>query len=80
MSSTHVKESIDGLQQAYTTVEDIELYIGGVTEKPNKGLTGDLFANIIADGFARTQRGDRFYFENTAISGLTPGRYPPNSF
>ena len=27
-------------------------------------LVGELFANILADGFQRLQKGDRFWFEN----------------
>ena len=43
----------------------------GVTENHVAGgLVGALFGNIIGDGFARLQRGDRFYFESPH-SGLT---------
>jgi len=33
---------------------------------------GELFANIIGDGFSRSKKGDRFYFESSQ-SGLTAG-------
>jgi len=46
----------------------------GVTENPLPGaLVGELFANIIGDGFSRSKKGDRFYFESSQ-SGLTAGK------
>ena len=53
---------------------DVFLYrcLLGVTEIPRGGAhVGELFANIIGDGFARLRNGDRFFFENTE-AGLTP--------
>ena len=31
-------------------------------------LVGELFANILADGFSRLQRGDRYWFENNQFT------------
>jgi len=46
----------------------------GITEKRLSGaLVGELFANIIGDGFSRSKKGDRFYFESSQ-SGLTAGK------
>ena len=37
------------------------------------GLVGQLFANILADGFSRVRKGDRFWFEGYG-SGLSYGK------
>ena len=51
----------------------------GVTEVPVRGgLIGELFANILADGFSRSRDGDRFYFEGSQ-SGLNQGELFTNA-
>ena len=47
----------------------------GVTEIPLPGaFVGELFANILGDGFSRIMNGDRFYFENTE-GGLNSSKF-----
>ncbi|XP_067941328.1 chorion peroxidase-like isoform X2 [Watersipora subatra] len=71
LKDTHPEEVVEALRKVYTTVTDVELYIGGITEKPLTGASvGELFANIIGDGFARIRNGDRLFFESPE-SGLT---------
>ncbi|KAF6025972.1 hypothetical protein EB796_015717 [Bugula neritina] len=71
LEKTHSKEVVNQLKTVYTSVKDVELYIAGITEKRLSGaLVGELFANIIGDGFSRSKKGDRFYFESSQ-SGLT---------
>lgn len=36
-------------------------------------FVGELFGNILGDGFSRLVKGDRFYFESSQ-SGLTAGK------
>lgn len=48
----------------YGSVDEIDLYIGGVSERPMKdALVGPTFVCIIGDQFSRLRRGDRFFYE-----------------
>ena len=50
-------------------------FVTGVTEIPMQdSFVGELFGNILGDGFSRLVKGDRFYFESSE-SGLTPGEF-----
>jgi len=49
----------------YKDIEDIDLFVGGIIEKPHKdGLVGPTFKCIIGDQFTRLRRGDRFFYEH----------------
>ena len=49
----------------YDSVDDIDLWIGGLAENHfNGGIVGELFHTIIADQFSRTRDGDRFFYLN----------------
>ncbi|NES24473.1 MAG: PEP-CTERM sorting domain-containing protein [Symploca sp. SIO3E6] len=55
----------DKLASIYDTVDDIDLWIGGLAENHfNGGIVGELFHTIIADQFTRTRDGDRFFYLN----------------
>ncbi|NER51770.1 MAG: peroxiredoxin [Symploca sp. SIO1A3] len=55
----------DKLASIYDTVDDIDLWIGGLAENHfNGGIVGELFHTIIADQFRRTRDGDRFFYLN----------------
>lgn len=52
----------------YANVEDVDLFSGGLAEKPvGDGLVGPTFACIIAQQFRNWRRGDRFWYENPFV-------------
>lgn len=53
---------VEKLEKAYGSVENIDLYIGGMLE--SKDGPGELFTAIILDQFVRIREADRFWFEN----------------
>jgi peroxidase len=54
----------------YASVEDVDLYIAGVSERPAKGaVVGPTFQCIIADQFLRLKRGDRYFYDLGDQSG-----------
>lgn len=63
------------LEKLYMNPDDIDLYTGGLYERPipGEGPLGHLFGYIIAEQFKRLKHGDRFFFTNqgTDISNET---------
>ncbi|KAG7174813.1 Chorion peroxidase-like 9 [Homarus americanus] len=60
---------ITQLQQLYHHVNDIDIFIGGIAERPRAGsLLGHTFLCIVGDQFARLRLGDRFYYENGGLA------------
>ncbi len=57
-------ESATAISEVYDSVDDIDLWIGGLAENPiNGGLIGETCAHVIADQFERIRDGDRFWNE-----------------
>lgn len=53
------------LQDTYGTVDDIDLWIGGLAEDHRPGSSmGETFTTIVADQFWRIRAGDRFWYQN----------------
>ncbi|MEO0478995.1 MAG: peroxidase family protein [Planctomycetota bacterium] len=52
------------LRGVYASIEDVDLWIGGLSEDPVAGaLVGETFQTVIADQFTRTRNSDRFWYE-----------------
>ena len=53
------------LQSVYGTVDQVDLWVGGLAEPHvNGGSLGQTFSKIIADQFQRLRDGDRFFYLN----------------
>jgi hypothetical protein len=53
------------LQAAYGTVDNIDVWVGGIAEDHLPGSSlGALFTHIWVDQFSRARTGDRFWYEN----------------
>ncbi|CAI5448190.1 unnamed protein product [Caenorhabditis angaria] len=64
---THFKPSVNisDFERLYESPEDIDLFVGGLSEQPAKGsLLGSTFACLFAHQMSQTRRGDRFWYEN----------------
>ncbi|XP_042207308.1 peroxidase-like [Homarus americanus] len=67
-------DTVGRLAAVYRHVDDIDLFPGGLAEKPViRGLVGPTFACILGQQFLNLRRGDRFWFENGGlVSSFTP--------
>jgi peroxidase len=56
---------VTALQNTYTNINDIDLWIGGLAENAVTGaMIGQTFRTILIDQFIRTRNGDAQWFEN----------------
>lgn len=69
-------KSAHRMQLAYNSIDDIDLFVGGLAERPVVGgLVGPVFACIIAQQFSNLRKGDRFWYENGDFeSSFTPAQ------
>uniref|UniRef100_A0A6A7G547 Peroxidase-like n=2 Tax=Hirondellea gigas TaxID=1518452 RepID=A0A6A7G547_9CRUS len=58
------------LMQVYEHPDDVDLFMGGITEKSvGDGILGFTFRCVVADQFARSKGADRFFYENSGQTG-----------
>lgn len=69
-------ETAHRFKHIYKHIDDIDLFSGGLAEKPVRGgLVGPTFACIIAQQFLNLRKGDRFWYENDGFeSSFTPAQ------
>ncbi|KZS13261.1 Peroxinectin [Daphnia magna] len=61
---------VEKFEFLYASVDDIDLFIAGVSERPAPGaMVGPTFQCIIADQFLRLKRGDRFFYDLIGQTG-----------
>ena len=66
------KQIVQRLKLVYKDVDDVDLFIGGISEPSVSGaLVGPTFQCLIGDQFKRLQDGDRFFYD----SASNPGRF-----
>ncbi|CAG2067620.1 unnamed protein product, partial [Timema podura] len=69
-------ETIRRYASIYEHPSDVDLWSGGVSERPLPGsMVGPTFACVIATQFSYSRRGDRFWYEN----GNQPSSFTPDS-
>ena len=61
----------------YRRIEDVDLFIGAISEKLVPGGTlGPTFQCIVGDQFRRLRLGDRFWYEEpNQVGSFTLGKY-----
>ncbi|XP_043235689.1 peroxidase-like [Amphibalanus amphitrite] len=58
-------EQVDHVQMLYRSIEHVDLYVGGLLERPLEGAAvGPTFACLLTDQFVRLKAGDRFWYES----------------
>ncbi|XP_014241110.1 uncharacterized protein LOC106661888 [Cimex lectularius] len=63
--STTNSDLVEQLIRTYAHVDDVDLFPGGMSERPiHGGVVGPTFACIIAKQFSKIKRCDRFWYEN----------------
>ncbi|RYJ04091.1 MAG: peroxidase [Acetobacteraceae bacterium] len=64
--------TVQALAQVYASVDDIDLWTGGLAERVVPGaFVGETFGLIIADQFARTRDGDPLWWQNQGFDDAT---------
>jgi len=66
------KQIVERLKLIYKDVDDVDLFIGGISETPVPGaLLGPTFRCLVGDQFKRLVQGDRYFYD----TGDNPGKF-----
>ncbi|KAJ8313985.1 hypothetical protein KUTeg_008546 [Tegillarca granosa] len=84
LKTDHDPETIEKLKEVYGNPEDIDLYVGGVSEKHISGASvGPTFACILQEQFIRLKYGDRFWYDRNdewdPVVGFSKGIREPRT-
>ena len=61
------------LKSVYRSVEEVDLFVGGLAESPGSGaVVGPTFACIIGDQFKLLMDGDRYFYRHTKGESIHP--------
>uniref|UniRef100_A0A914XL25 Uncharacterized protein n=1 Tax=Plectus sambesii TaxID=2011161 RepID=A0A914XL25_9BILA len=67
------EDALEHLGQLYESVDDIDLFSGGIAERPADGaMIGPTFACILSEAYQGMRRGDRFWYENFVYPSAFP--------
>ena len=76
MTDVMTKATIQRLSSAYEHVDDVDLFTGGLSERPVVGgVVGPTFACILGQQFLNLRKGDRFWYENGGADAQYPGGF-----
>jgi hypothetical protein len=65
MLGTFSNQTVNGYKKYYASIEDIDVWSAGVSEKPMPGsMVGPTFGCLMAKQFHNFRFGDRFWYEN----------------
>ena len=64
------KQIVERLKLIYKNVDDVDLFIGGISESSLPGaLLGHTFQCLVGDQFKRLQQGDRYFYDSRSNPG-----------
>lgn len=77
LSGAFTNSTLQRYRQTYASVDDIDLWSAGISERPLAGsMVGPVFGCIMGESFKNLKFGDRFWYENGAFpSSFTLGNY-----
>ncbi|XP_062569461.1 peroxidasin homolog pxn-2-like [Saccostrea cucullata] len=71
----HNSDAIARLQDVYDHVDDIDVFVGGISETPRAdAVVGPLFECLLGWQFKELRFGDRYWYETKGIEGFSRGQ------
>ncbi|XP_061179472.1 peroxidase-like protein 3 [Saccostrea echinata] len=68
----HSPEMIAKFRSVYNSVHDLEVFVGGITERPRHGsMLGPLFTCLLGQQFRDLKYGDRYWYERREPEGFS---------